>query len=123
MIPIRDIKPNITLIDYEWYAFLAFAFILMAALLIFGYRLYKNRRPNYKKEIIKKLKTLDFSNPKAVAYSFEPLAKNLLNENNKELFEKIKEKLSIYKYKPQVPPISEDIIEEINEFIRLSDES
>jgi len=123
MIPIKDIKPNVVLIDYEWYAFLSFVVIVILAMTFLGYKLYKNRKPNYKKMLIKKLKELNYNNPKEVAYSFEPLAKNLINESNIKLFEKIQKKLIAYKYKPNVPPISKDIIDDINEFIRLSNES
>ncbi|WP_456489197.1 hypothetical protein [Caminibacter pacificus] len=123
-VPIKDIKPNVEIIDYNFYIFLFVVFIVVLVSIFLGYKLYKKfKTPNPKKLLIKRLKELDYSNPKKVAYNFAPIAKNLINENNKELFELIENELQKYKYKPNVPPIDEKIKEMIKEFIRLCDES
>ena len=113
---LRDIKPNVEIVDYEWWIFITFVILLTLILIYFIYKYIKNRK---KVDIaLLKLKNLDFENPKKTAYEFSRYAKEFLNENNKKLFEEIEKELVKYKYKPDVPPLSREIKEKISEFIR-----
>jgi len=122
-IPIKDIKPNVALVDYQWYVFLLFLVLVSLLTLFILYRIYRRfKKPNPKKILLEKLKNLDFSDPKEVAYGFAPTARPLLNEKNKELFNEIEKLLQTYKYKPDVPEINDETKSKIQEFIRLCDE-
>jgi uncharacterized membrane protein YhiD involved in acid resistance len=116
MIPIRDIKPNVEIIDYQFIAFIAVILILLIILGIFLIK--KLKKSNPKKRILEKLKNLDFTNSKKTAYEFTDLARNFVNEENKVKYEEIVKLLERYKYKKVVPPLSEKDIEKIKNFIK-----
>ena len=115
-LPLRDIKPNVLIIDYEWWAFIAFLVILTILLIFFIYRFLKNRKKENKALII--LKNLDFTDSKKTAYEFSRYAREFINEKNKDQFDEIVKKLNRFKYKPDVPPIDKDLENEIKNFIR-----
>jgi hypothetical protein len=116
MIPIRDIKPNVEIIDYQ---FIVFIVIILILLIIFSLFLIKKlKKSNPKKKLLEKLKNLDFSNSKKTAYEFTALARNFVNEENRAKYEEIAKSLERYKYKKEVPPLSETDIEKIKNFIK-----
>jgi amino acid permease len=116
MIPIKDIKPNVEIIDYEFIAFVAISLIFFIILSIFLIKKFKKKNP--KKEILKKLKNLDFENSKKTAYEFTDLARNFINDENKNEYEKIVNMLEKYKYKKQVPHLDKKTKEKIISFIK-----
>jgi len=122
-LPLRDIKPNVEIIDYQWYVFLAFVCVIILLAMYGAYRLYKkHKRPTPKQTALNLLKTLDYTDPKKVAYEFPKIAKILINEKNKALYTQITNELQKHKYKPKVEPIDESLKEKIEEFTRLSNE-
>jgi len=116
-LPLKDIKPNTVIIDYEWYIFLSVIGILLILLILIGYKFFIKRKDN-KKLMLEKLKNLPLEDSKKTAYTFCKIARNFLNENNKKLFLEIEKELEIYKYRPQVPPLDKKTIEKISEFIK-----
>jgi c-di-AMP phosphodiesterase-like protein len=116
MIPIRDIKPNVEIIDYEFIAFIVIVLILLIIFIIFLIKKLKKKNP--KKEILEKLKNLDFNDAKKTAYEFTKLAIIFVNEENKKEYEEIVKLLEKYKYKKKVPPLSKTDIEKIKNFIK-----
>lgn len=115
MIPIKDIKPNVEIIDYYFIAAIIIAVLIIISLLIFLVKKFKN---NPKRKILEKLKNLDFSNSKKTAYEFTALARHFLNEENKKEYEEIVKSLEKYKYKKEVPPFSKEDKEKIENFIK-----
>jgi Tfp pilus assembly protein PilO len=116
---LKDIKPNVPIIDWQWYVFLIFMIILIIGILFLIYKFIKHRKKeDLRKKALKELKELDFKNSKKTAYKFTKLAHMFVNEENKTEYEKIVKKLEKYKYKPEVPDMDEEIIKEIKEFIR-----
>jgi len=116
MIPIRDIKPNVTIIDYWFIGCVGLIFILFIIFVLFLYK--KLKKKNTKKEILKKLQNLNFNDPKKTAYEFTFLIRHFLNDDNKKEYEKIIKNLEKYKYKKEVPPMSKEDIESIKNFIK-----
>jgi hypothetical protein len=116
MIPIRDIKPNVEIIDYKFTAFCIVVLIVLIFLSIFLIKKFKKKNP--KKEILEKLKNLDFNNSKKTAYQFSELARHFVNGENKKEFEEILKSLEKYKYKKEVPPLSKTDKEKIKNFIK-----
>ncbi len=114
MIPIKDIKPNIEIIDFSFYLFILgiiIAFLTTAAIIFFIFKKKKNKN-------LLILKNIDFKNPKKTAYTFSKYAPYFINEKNKELFEEINKELFNYKYKPSVPQMNEELQEKIKTFIK-----
>ncbi len=117
-LPLKDIKPNVVIIDWQWYMFLVFITAIFIFLIFLGYKLYSNRKKDYKKALIKKLTNLPFEDAKKTAYEFTTLGRMFVNEENEKLFEEIEKELEKYKYRPQVPPLDKEIKEKIEKFIR-----
>ena len=115
-LPLKDIKPNVAIIDYEWWAFVIFVSLMFLLLIYFIYKYIKNKAK--KNENLAKLQSLDFNNSKKVAYEFTKLAKEFVNETNKDLFEEIEKELINYKYKPEVPALDKKLEEKIKNFIK-----
>ena len=119
---LRDIKDVVEVQEHSLAMLIA---LIVMVLLLFAVALYlfKNRRRRRKKltarEIaLEKLRSLDYSNPKEVVYSFEADGELFVNEKNRDNFEKIKKELEIYKYKRDVPPLDEGVKKEIEQFIK-----
>jgi amino acid permease len=115
-LPLKDIKPNVIIIDYEWWAFIGILTLLVVLTLFFIYKALKTKKQE--NISLKKLKELNFNDSKKVAYEFSKYAREFVNESNQETFKKIEKKLTQYKYKPTVPPIDKDLEKEIKDFIR-----
>jgi hypothetical protein len=114
MIPIKDIKPNVEIIDFSFYLFILgiiIAILLAAVILFFIFRKKENKN-------LLILKNIDFKNPKKTAYTFSKYAPYFVNEKNKELFEEINKELIHYKYKPSVPQMDEELKQKIKMFIK-----
>jgi len=110
---LKDIKPNIELYDYWFYAFIAFCVVLTAVLIFFLYRRFRKKPDPY----LLKLKNLNFSNSKKTAYEFCEYAKKFVTDENKNEYEHIAKLLERYKYRPNVDQLKEEEIKMIKKFI------
>jgi len=111
---LKDIKPNVEIVDYSFYVFMIFTTIILIALIIFAFKFFKKKE----NPSLLALKNLDFSNSKKTAYEFTRLAKEFINEENKQLYEELEKELEKYKYKKNVDNLSPELIEKIKEFIK-----
>jgi hypothetical protein len=122
-VPIRDIKPNVEIVDIYFYLFLFFFTFVIVSLVILIYKFLTQKKPSVKQKAYEEIKNFDYTDSKKVAYSFKELAKPLINEENQNLYDEINKDLEAYKYKPNVPAISDEIKEKIENFLRLSNVS
>jgi len=112
---LKDIKPNVQIIDYSFYIFLVIAIVLIIFLIYIIYKKFFNKKEN---KFLTKLKNLDFNNSKKTAYEFTHFAKQFINEKNKKLYEEIVKELNNYKYKRVVDNLDPELIKKIKEFIK-----
>lgn len=112
---LKSIKPNMQIVDYNFYIFLAIVIVLIIFLIYFIYKKFFNKKEN---EFLIKLKNLDFNNSKKTAYEFTYLAKQFINEENKKLYEEIVKELNNYKYKKVVDNLNPELIKKIKTFIK-----
>ena len=98
--------------------------LIVAALLFMGYRYFKNKRRRKRKSKIEmakeRLKNINFNDPKEAVYTFSEYA-NILAQNSlekKESLEPILKEIEIYKYKKEVPPLSNEAIKKMKQFIK-----
>ncbi len=115
---LKDIKPIVEIPDNSLVILTIISFVVLIALVLV-YLLLKPKRkrkpkPTPRELALQKLKAIDFSNDKEVAYTFTTLAEEFLD---KELYDKIISKLDIYKYKKDTPPMPKDLKEEIKRAI------
>lgn len=119
---LRDIKDIVAVPDHSL-ALFSGLIVLILLLTGAGFYLFKNRRRRRKKltakEIaLRKLKSIDYSSAKEVVYTFEAETEQFLNERNHEAFNSIKKELERYKYKRDVPELTDGIKEKIKAFIK-----
>jgi len=109
---LKDIKPLMTVPDNS----LLMLISLIVALLIIILGLYfwlkkparkRRKRLSKREQAAENLKALDFSDTKEAVYDFCENMHVLLNDNENEAFHKLLEKLEVYKYKKEAPPLSE----------------
>jgi len=115
---LKDIKPIVEIPDNSLIILGVISFVVLIALVLL-YLLVKPKRKRRKKPTqrelnLQKLKSIDFSNDKEVAYTFTTLANDFLDD---EVYNKIVSKLDIYKYKKQTPPMPKSLKEEIKKAI------
>jgi len=111
---LRDIKPNATIIDYQFYFFIVLILLGIALAVLLILKLLKKKKNN---PYLIKLKNLNFNNSKKTAYEFSEYAKFFINEENKEFYEEIVKELEKYKYKPVVDDLDKEIIKKMQKFI------
>lgn len=118
-----DIKDYENIVNYNFYIFLIISFLIFIILVILLYKILvkmKNKSKTPKMIAKEKLLSLDYNNSKHVAYAFSENARILIqNEAQEQLFLKIFENLQKYKYKKQVPSLSEDDKNDIKRFMEL----
>lgn len=121
---IRDIKPIFDISDYYFYiAMAALAVAGIAAVLFFLYRFFKKKKDNIRANNIKKLKNIDFSDPKSCAYDMTKYLRLVaVNESEKTKANEIVERLQEYKYVKNPPAIGDEIRLKYNDFLKALDE-
>ena len=119
---LRDIKDIVEVHEHSLETLIG---ITVLSLLILGvlFYLYKNRRKRRKrltpKEIaLNSLKSIDYNNPKEVAYRFTTDGSLFINENNQKEYRDIEKELLVYKYKKDVPQLDKGLENRIKEFIK-----
>ncbi len=124
---LKDIKPPVEVHDISFLLFLALIIAIFMVAFVLGYYLYnrlkkkRRRKRKSKKEIAKeRLKAIGFSDTKNAVYEFSENAAILAEgdiEKEKKLSNILKE-LEIYKYKRDVPPLSQKHIKLMKDFIK-----
>jgi len=120
---LKDIKPLMTVPDHSLLMLLS----LVVGLLLLALGLYfwlkkptrkRRRRLSKREQAAENLKALDFSDTKEAVYNFSENMHVLTDENENETFHKLLEKLEVYKYKKEVPPLSESDKQEMIKMIK-----
>ncbi len=124
---LKDIRELEAIPDISFYLFLAaligvFILILSIFFMILGH--YKNKKSeDLHKEVLKRIKSIDFSNSKKAAYKITRYGRFLAkDERSKKLFEQLLERLEKYKYTPNPPKFDDEDIKYYDLFIGSLDE-
>ena len=116
---LKDIKPIVEIPDNSLIVLGIISFIVLIALsllyLLVKPKRRKRKKPTKRELNLQKLKNIDFSNDKDIAYTFTTLANEFLDD---EVYNKIVSKLEVYKYKKDTPPMPKSLKEEIKKEIR-----
>ncbi len=122
----HDIKPLVEIPDYSFYLYLLFILVattLAAVLVYLLIRLLSRKKENSRAQILRRLRGLDMSDAKKVAYEITKYGRYIVtDESRARIYEDLVRKLTRYKYKKEVPPLDEDIKKEIRLFLRVNDE-
>jgi len=124
---IHDIKPLIEIQEYSFYYFLAVValgvIILLGAFYIL-YHYFKNRNKfNIRKEHLRLLNAISFSNSKQDAYDITLYGATFAQDNERisKAFEALVEHLEPYKYKKNVPPFDEETKHSFERYVGMLD--
>lgn len=116
---LKDIKPIVEIPDNSLIVLGIISFIVLIALsllyLLVKPKRRKRKKPTQRELNLQKLKNIDFSNDKDIAYTFTTLANEFLDD---EVYNKIVSKLEVYKYKKDTPPMPKSLKEQIKKEIR-----
>ena len=120
---LKDIKPLMTVPDNS----LLILISLIAGVLVIVLGLYfwlkkptrkRRRRLSKREQAVENLKALDFSDTKEAVYNFSENMHVLTDENENEAFHRLLDKLEVYKYKKEVPTLSESDKQEMIKMIK-----
>lgn len=114
-IPLNDIAPLVEIPDYSLYYFIAVVLIAIAlsvALILALLKQMRKRKVNLRRERFMALSTIDFSDPKRAAYTISELGRVFASDNERTLraYHNLFERLTPYKYAPQVKMIDEETL-------------
>lgn len=120
---LKDIKPLVAVPDHSLLLLLSIMialFIMIVALIVWFKKPKRRRRKKLttKEQAIHNLKAIDFVDTKKSVYDFSENMYPLLGEQNRERFEKLLEKLELYKYKKEVPSLSTEDKKAMKEMIK-----
>jgi hypothetical protein len=121
---LKDIKPLLQIQDSSLYWLIGYLFIgvLIVAILAYLWKVFVvKRKYDAKKEALKILKNLDFSDSKKAAYEITNYGNILVDkENQQHILDELNEMLLEYKYKKEVPPISNEVKQKLNVFLQAT---
>jgi hypothetical protein len=121
---LKDIKPEIVIVNSFLIDTLFFAFIIVLVGLL-GYFIYrfmkKERKKDKRKLSVLYLKSFDFENleDKQIAYEFTKHGYITLEEHFCDEFFKILKQLEPFKYKQEVPKIDDDLKGQMKDYIKV----
>ena len=120
---LKDIKPLMTVPDNS----LLMLISLIVGVLVIVLGLYfwlkkparkRRRRLSKREQAAENLKALDFSDTKEAVYDFSENMHVLIDEKENEAFHRLLDKLEVYKFKKEVPALSESDKQEMIKMIK-----
>lgn len=124
-IPLHDIKPLIDVPEYSLYYLIVTVVVgvILFALLIFALmRFIKNKNKfSLRKEHLKLLNGVEFSDAKKAAYDITYYAQSFKNDSieHKEAYERLQNNLETYKYRKNVDSFDEETKNELRSYIGM----
>ena len=119
---LRDIKGLVEVTDYSLYYLLGLiglAVIILGVLSFFLYRYLTKKEKMTQQKLAKiRLKEFDFDGTKESLYAFSHLAQYAVNGEQRERLEEILKALESYKYKKEMPVLSDALKLKIEQFIK-----
>lgn len=124
---LRDIQALEPIDDISLYLFIIAAVFVS---LIIGALLYKlfstiraRKKENLRKEVLQRLKDIEFDDPKEAAYKITKYARFLADdERSKRMLEQLLPKLEKYKFIKDVPEFDDESVQYYNLFLKSVDE-
>ena len=120
---LKDIKPLMTVPDNS--LFILISLIVGVLVIVLGLYFWlkkptrkRRRRLSKREQAAENLKALDFSDTKEAVYDFSENMHVLTDENENEAFHRLLDKLEVYKYKKEVPALSESDKQEMIKMIK-----
>ena len=125
---LRDIKPLMEIPDYSYYLFVGIVALLSIVLFLLLFSLvrhfWKNKKANMKKLYLKQLKDINWKDSKKAAYEVTKLGRHFIDDKRcSEIYQQLLPMLEVYKYKKEVPKVSNETLKQYNLLVHVIDES
>lgn len=118
---IKDIKPLVQIVDYSLYIYYGLIFLGVLLVGLGIYLFVRLKQTNKQKEILYKLKSIDFKDAKKDAYTITALSKELVvDEQLEQKSQELNFLLQKYKYKKDVPPFDDETMKKFELFLELA---
>ncbi|CZE46997.1 DUF6568 family protein [Campylobacter geochelonis] len=117
---LKDIKGIVGLQASPLYLIILVVVVLLVVVLLAVFLKPKKRKKvkkTQKQIAYEKLKNIDFSDTKQAVYDFSQNYAFFVNQSNKVEFESFEKELEIYKYKKDIPNLSQDDKDKIKSFV------
>jgi len=119
---LKDIKDIVEVHEYSFEMLMTLIVVSIILLLILIYFI-KNRRRRRKRlspkaVALQRLKTMNYSDPKEVVYTFSQEGFLWVNEKNSDVFYAIERALIPYKYKKDIPPLDKKLAKRVETFVK-----
>ncbi|RUM66329.1 MAG: hypothetical protein DSZ06_03395 [Sulfurospirillum sp.] len=121
---IRELEPIPDISIYIFIASILFALLVLGSIIYMIYRQKRAKKENLtKKEVLRRLKNIDFDDPKKAAYQITKYARFLSSdERSQKIFAQLEERLNRYKFIPNPPHFDEESKSYYNLFLEVVDE-
>ena len=124
---LREIRELEAIPDISFYFFIAMvivALLFVGVLVYMFFQLYRKKRKGHiRKEVLKRLQNVDFSDSKKAAYAITRYGRYLADEErSRKLFAQLLERLEKYKFVPNPPPFDPEDIKYYDLFTESVDE-
>jgi LPXTG-motif cell wall-anchored protein len=121
---LREIKGIIEVHESSLENLISLIVLIILGLLVLGgvFYFYKNRRkrrkrPSPKEVALERLKNINYNDTKEVAYTFSTDGYLWIDEQNEEEFKDIEKELIGYKYKKEIPTLTDELKARVKKFI------
>ncbi len=123
---LRDIRSLEEIPDISFYLFIIMigvGVVILVGVAIMIMRYFKRHNEDMRrKEVLKRLENIDFSDSKKAAYLITRYARFLATEErSQKLYKQLEKKLYKYKYRPNPPAFDQDTIGEYHIFLEVVD--
>jgi hypothetical protein len=118
----HDIEPVVEIETISLYLFSSLLFLGTLLLLFLIWLLFKKfkKRENLREIYLKELQNLNLENPKQSAYRISELGREIV-ESDRELrvFEDLETLLENFKYRKEVEPFSDEVLQKLQIFLEV----
>lgn len=123
---LKDIKPLVEIPDFSFYTYIFSISLFTIVIILLVYKLFKifsQKKEDYRKKLYKKLKNVDFNNSKKFAYEVTKYGRKLVfDDRSYKIFSELLKRVQKYKYKKDVPKIDEETKKYFKLFLKTIDE-
>ncbi len=124
---LRDIRELEKIDDISFYLFVISVIVILTILVLAAmkfYQLYRKRkRLDIRERVLKRLKHVDFNDPKKAAYEISKYGRYLADdERSQKIFQELHERMEKYKYKKEVAEFESEDMKYYKMFLGMVDE-
>ena len=121
---IRELEPIPDISIYIFIALVVFGLLILGSIIYMIIKSIRAKKKNItRQEVLKRLKNIDFDDPKDAAYKITKYARYLCDdERSQKIFDELESRLERYKFTPNPPPFDEESMRYYGLFLEVVNE-